>query len=120
MTAHEYELSALHSSNLDSSNQQTSQTRSQTLDGDAPPILRSREAHLKLVPPVKSKVSTRIFASGEENGSDETELVAAQAVMGGREDDDTSQSSLKQTARSGIYRNCEISVEVEQVKRRER
>jgi hypothetical protein len=61
-------------------------------------------------------VSTRVYAEDIENGSNETKLVAGQAVISGRGDDNVSQSSFRQAGNLGIYRNFEVSVEVDHVK----
>jgi hypothetical protein len=93
-----------------------SQTRSQTDE----PGLRSQNAHLRLIPNSKNKISTKIFATERELGSDETELVAGRAPVGGLEDDDKSQKSLRPgqgqgSMAMGIYRNTEVSVVTEHV-----
>jgi hypothetical protein len=96
-----------------------SQTHSQTDD----PGLRSANAHLRLIPRNGNKVSTKIFAASaaeRDTGSDESELVAGRAPVGGLEDDDKSQKSLGRPAgRLGIYRNTEVSVVEEHIYRRE-
>jgi len=67
-------------------------------------------------------VSTKIFAA--DSTSDETELVAGKAPVGGLEDDDRSQKSLRPGVASGsglggIYRNTEVSVVEEHVYQRQ-
>jgi hypothetical protein len=91
-----------------------SQARSQADE----PSLRGQNAHLRLIPRSANKVSTKIFAAGREAGGDETELVAGRAPVGGLEDDDRSQKSLRPGGGLGIYRNTEVSVVEEHVSRR--
>jgi hypothetical protein len=67
-------------------------------------------------------VSTKIFATQTGDGiGDESELVAGRAPVGGLEDDDKSQKSLRPGAGGlgGIYRNTEVSVVEEHVYRRD-
>jgi len=92
-----------------------SQTHSQTDE----PSLRSQNAHLRLIPRTGNKVSTKIFAAERDVRGDETELVAGRAPVGGLEDDDKSQKSLRPAGGLGIYRNTEVSVVEEHVYRRD-
>ena len=97
-----------------------SSTQSQTRSQIDEPGLRSANAHLKLIPRSGGKVSTKIFAE-RDNGSDESELVAGRAPVGGLEDDERSQKSLGRRAGGlGIYRNTEVSVVEEHIYQRDR
>jgi hypothetical protein len=60
---------------------------------------------LRLVPQDRVKLSTRVYSEG----------VGSEEVMGGMEDDDTSQSSLRpsSTADFGVWREREVVMEVE-------
>lgn len=106
-----------HTKNTLTAKSQSSTTSASEIHGqNDEPGLRSQNAHLRLVPGSKNKVSTKIFAAERELGSDETELVPARAPTGGLEDDDKSQKSLVRPGQSlGIYRNTEVSVAVEHV-----
>lgn len=81
--------------------------------------LRSQDnSPFPLVPPAESKVSTRAYASTSENHYDD---FRSQAIMGGTEDEDSSQSSLKQRGLHGeIWRDVEVSIQVEDADTRSR
>ncbi|KAH8810974.1 hypothetical protein F5884DRAFT_263455 [Xylogone sp. PMI_703] len=95
-----------------------SQSRTHSLSDE--PNLRSPNSHLRLIPKTGNKVSTKIFSDSadRDHGSDETELVADSAPVGGLEDDDRSQSSTAVgTTSAGIYRSTQVSVVEEHVTR---
>jgi hypothetical protein len=73
--------------------------RDQQLDG------RTSQEPLRLTPNQNAELKTRIYS----------EPVGSETMMGGKEDDDTSQSSLRHisTGDFGVWREREIRVEVE-------
>jgi hypothetical protein len=66
------------------------------------------EGNLRLVPEHHANLSTTVYSEG----------VGGEVVMGRKEDDDTSQSSLRQdsTAGFGVWREREVVMEVEYVR----
>jgi hypothetical protein len=87
-------------------------TSSQT--NDEPRVGRNRdnsggeEGNLRLVPQHQANLSTTVYSEGVER----------EVVMGRKDDDDTSQSSLRQssTAGFGVWREREVVMEVEYVR----
>ncbi|KAJ9635943.1 hypothetical protein H2201_000058 [Coniosporium apollinis] len=80
--------------------------------------LRSQDnSPLPLVPQAESKVSTRVYATNSESTYDD---FRNQAVMGADEDEDSSQSSLKQRGHYGVWRDVGFSVQGEDADTRSR
>jgi hypothetical protein len=95
-----------------SQNRRLSRNRSKDGSGEHQITHQPGQEPLRLVPRHNTKLSTTVYSEG----------AGSEGVMGRHEDDDTSQSSLRQssTADFGVWREREVVMEVEYIEHEHR